>query len=61
MNLIDLVDAVVPALEKFDELPEEHDVEAIYHTKGFAPKFVQIGKLANEVSNSYTFFFSMIV
>jgi hypothetical protein len=44
-----LLDAVVPALENFDELPVEHDVEAIYHNDGFSPKFLSIGKLANEV------------
>lgn len=44
-----LLDAVLPALEDFDSMPEEHEVEAIYHTPGLQPKFVSIGKIANEV------------
>ena len=44
-----LLDAVLPQLENFDDLPEEHEVEAIYHTPGLQPKFVNIGNVANEV------------
>jgi hypothetical protein len=40
-----LLDAVLPALENFDDLPEEHEVEAIYHTPGLQPKFLGIGKV----------------
>ena len=51
-----LLDAVLPALENFESLPVEHEVEAIYHNPGFQPKFLQIGNVANEVKKTFNIY-----
>eukprot|EP01041_Mallomonas_annulata_P008053 gene8053-16511_t len=44
-----LLDAVRKATENWNDIPYEHEVDAIYHPEGLIPKFVYIGGLAQEV------------
>jgi len=44
-----LFDAVRAAVQNWDHIDYEHEVDAIYHPEGMIPKFVPIGALAREV------------
>ena len=44
-----MLSEVRKAVARWNELRYEHDVDAIYHPEGMAPKFVDLGYLAREV------------
>ena len=44
-----LINAVNKALERWDELPYEHEVDAIYSDPDKLPKFIHLGALTQEV------------
>jgi len=45
-----LYDEVQANVKNWEDIPYEHDVDAIYHPKGMLPKFINMGRVAREVT-----------
>ena len=56
-----IVDAVIPQLEHFDDLPDEGDLDVIYTKDGKLPKFAYIGNVANEVRDESCYFSKIVL